>query len=84
MMPAARLTLISRYSPFGSIPSSPAEVPTTASYMELSRNSSASTNSRMPSGTMQKLVRRVTFCMELTSSECMAFVFFASLVSLEA
>ena len=77
IIPAARLILMSRYSPFGSIPSKPAEVPTTTSYM-------ACTNSRMPSGTIQRLVKRVTFRIEPTNSECMALVFLASFVNFAA
>ncbi len=53
MMPAARLTLVSSTSPLGSMPNSPADVATTASYTGSPRRNSASRNSRTPRNGIQ-------------------------------
>ena len=82
--PAANETEISSTSPLGSMPSNAAAEEITASSTAAFRRKNASRNIKIPKGMMSALVKRVTFLMEPSNSDCILFSFFTSLASLVA
>ena len=76
--PTAKLMLINRTRPLGSMPSKPAAVETTEVVGSPPRKKNASKNNTMPKGIIKNPVKRVTFLIEVTNSECTCFIFLAS------
>ena len=74
IIPAAKPMLISKTSPFGNIPKSPADVVTTVSENDISLKKYPCMNNNIPSGKIKRLVNFVTLSIAAGISELVCFV----------